>query len=443
MMMFHKKVQLKDYQIENVEFVEKNKFVLIADEMGLGKTISALAVVQRNSLYPCLVICPKQLRNNWYREIKRMDHYSTADIVKGNDHEIKTKNGMFEKNYTIVNFDSHKLIKKMPHAKSIIIDEIHYLKNYKAKRTEIISNYVNQNKSSHVMGLSGTPILNKGTEIISVVNSIHKDLIDFWDFINNYCYEGEWGGYFVKPSKVVAINEMLKEKGIMIRHTKDVLDLPEKLRKYVTLEKPNGYDKKLRDLYLQYDEINIAALMKIRQWLEIKKSDDIVRYTQDVIEETDDKVIVFTNFQDSTEIIAKKMQCEFIHGDVTDEDRKNILSRFENDKFKKCLVMTIKTGNVGLNMTHAKHVIFAGFSYSPSDMMQAEDRIHRIGQEQDVIIHYLYSDKTVDEDAVELLTEKVKFLNGIIDGEKFDKPDNSIHKSIIKKLNEMFKEFEK
>ena len=127
--MTHKEVQLKDHQKENVKFIEDHRYVLVADQMGLGKTFSALASVKKNDLYPCLVICPKSLKTNWYREIKRMDHYKSVDIVKNSKHKIERNGTRFEKDYTIVNYDLHKAIKDYPQARSIILDEIHYMKN--------------------------------------------------------------------------------------------------------------------------------------------------------------------------------------------------------------------------------------------------------------------------------------------------------------------------
>ena len=78
--MFHKEIQLESYQLEDIEFIEKNHFVLIADEMGLGKTFAALGSFKKNNLYPCLIIVPKSLRNNWYREIKRIDNKNFSYI---------------------------------------------------------------------------------------------------------------------------------------------------------------------------------------------------------------------------------------------------------------------------------------------------------------------------------------------------------------------------
>ncbi len=76
-------IKLHPWQEENVGFIEKHKFTLIADEMGLGKTFSALAAVKKNNLYPCLILCPKSLKVNWEREIKRIDHYKSIEILDG------------------------------------------------------------------------------------------------------------------------------------------------------------------------------------------------------------------------------------------------------------------------------------------------------------------------------------------------------------------------
>ena len=440
------KVQLKPHQLENVRFAEKNRYVLIADEMGLGKTFSALEVVRKNELYPCIVICPKSLKNNWYREIKRMDYYKKVDLVKSSKHEIESTNGRFVKDYTIVNYDLHKTIEKYPNARSIILDEIHYMKNYKAKRTIGIQNYIHNNIATHVIGLSGTPILNKGTEIISVVNTLHPNLINFWGFINKYTYEGNWGGYFVIPEKVHEINKQLSDDGIMIRHTKDLLDLPPKIRNYKIFEKPVGYRKEIERLHSIYGDITIAVLQKIRQWVAKKKADNVVTYVNDIIEQRDDnKVIVFCNYIEPTNIIAQNLNVTAHTSEITDPDkRQDVIDKFTSNPNEKVLCMSIRTGNVGLNLTQANHIVFCDFSYSPADMLQAEDRAHRIGQEKTVNIHYLSAEDTVDEQAIILLNKKSKILNGIIDGKKYMhnmRDEKNIETTIIAELKKMFTEF--
>lgn len=444
--MTHKEVQLKDHQKENVKFIEDHRYVLVADQMGLGKTFSALASVKKNDLYPCLVICPKSLKTNWYREIKRMDHYKSVDIVKNSKHKIERNGTRFEKDYTIVNYDLHKAIKDYPQARSIILDEIHYMKNYKAKRTIGIQEYIHNNIATHVIGLSGTPILNKGTEIISVVNTLHPNLIDFWGFINKYTYEGNWGGYFVLPDKVHLIHKQLSDDGIMIRHTKDILDLPPKIRNYKVFAKPKGYFEEITRLRQIYGDITIGALQKIRQWLAIEKTDDLVYYVNDITEQHDDnKVIVFCNYIEPANLIAEKLNVVAHTSRVTDSSkRQDIIDEFTNNPNEKVLVMTVRTGNVGLNLTEANHIVFCDFSYSPADMLQAEDRAHRIGQEKTVNIHYLSAEDTIDQKAISLLNKKSKILNGIIDGKKYvyDKTDEkNIESEIIQELKNMFTEF--
>jgi SNF2 family DNA or RNA helicase len=232
----------------------------------------------------------------------------------------------------------------------------------------------------------------------------------------------------------------------MIRHTKDILDLPPKIRNYKVFTQPKGYRKEIDRLHEIYGKISVGALQKLRQWVAIKKTDDIVTYVNDIIEQKDDnKVIVFCNYIEPTNIIAKKLNVKAHTSEITKpEDRQDIIDKFTNNENEKVLCMSIRTGNVGLNLTQANHIVFCDFSYSPSDMLQAEDRAHRIGQEKTVNIHYLSAENTIDEQAIDLLTKKTKILNGVIDGKpyQYDHTDEeNIESSIISELNKMFTEF--
>ena len=254
------------------------------------------------------------------------------------------------------------------------------------------------------------------------------------------------GGYFVLPDKVHLIHKQLSDDGIMIRHTKDILDLPPKIRNYKVFAKPKGYFEEITRLRQIYGDITIGALQKIRQWLAIEKTDDLVYYVNDITEQHDDnKVIVFCNYIEPANLIAEKLNVVAHTSRVTDSSkRQDIIDEFTNNPNEKVLVMTVRTGNVGLNLTEANHIVFCDFSYSPADMLQAEDRAHRIGQEKTVNIHYLSAEDTIDQKAISLLNKKSKILNGIIDGKKYvyDKTDEkNIESEIIQELKNMFTEF--
>ena len=434
-------INLKPYQEENIDFILKNKYVLVADEMGLGKTFSSLGAIKKGDLYPCLIICPKSVKTNWYREIKRIDHYKTITVIDSNNKEIPSNNGRLESDYTIINYDLKKAISKLPLCKSIILDEIHYMKNHKSQRTKAVNSYIKSSLSTHVIGLSGTPILNKGTEIITVINCIHNGVLDYWRFLNKFCYEGEFGGYFVKPDKVHEIHDLLSQK-IMIRHTKDELNLPFKLRIPVALKRPKGYNEKIRELYGHYTNSQMIAILQVlRKWLALKKSNDVVNYTKNIVENYNQKTIVFCNHIEVADHLAKELKSNVLHSQVSTDMRQQILDNFETNPNSKILVSTIGIGGTGLNLTHAKNIIFADFSYSPSHMKQAEDRIHRIGQDKRTYIHFLYAVDTIDEDLIDKLTIKQEILNGIIDGKKITMTESEVTKSITSKLRKMFIEF--
>lgn len=431
-------IKLKKYQEENVDFILKNKYVLIADEMGLGKTISSLSAVKKAELYPCVIICPKSLKTNWYREIKKIDHFKTVQIIDSNTKEIPNK---LEYDFTIINYDLKKHIVNLPICKSIILDEIHYLKNFASQRTENIHEFVRKSLATHVIGLSGTPILNKGTEIITVVNSIHSGMINYWNFLNKYCFQGDYGGYYVRKDKVKQIYIDLSKR-VMIRHTKDELDLPDKTRLAIALDRPKGYNEKLRELYGHYtDSQMIAILQVLRKWLALKKSDDVVNYTKNLVDEYNEKTIVFCNHIEVADYLAQKLKSNVLHSQVDLPTRQRIIDNFQTNPNSKILVSTIAVGGVGLNLTNATNIVFSDFSYSPSSMKQAEDRIHRIGQTKKTRIHYLYAINTIDEDLVDKLRIKQQMLNGIIDGKEIELSERDVTRSITQKLRSLFIEF--
>ena len=483
-----KKIVLHEWQEENVKFIEDNKFVLISDEMGLGKTFSALAAVKKNKLYPCLILCPKSLKITWYREIRRIDHYASIDLLDGTKQKGVIKepaqiNGRLAKNYTILHYDSKKLIPILPEARSIILDEIHYLKGYKSQRTQVTQKYIREKSmASHVIGLSGTPILNRGDEIFTVTNVLHSNVDSSGNVPENQ-YDGSGGllswdefygsgddkftytkyfndrmiGYGIKPEKQVELNKLLKDRGIMMRHTKSLLEnvLPKISKSPSVLPKPDGYQKELN----QYGGmIKIAQLTLIRKWLAEQKVPDVVDHVKNIVNSSDDdKVIVFGNYIDATnrlgrEIGEKLSTKNFSHPKVaitseTDsKDRQPIIDKFQSDPRVRVLVMTVRTGNVGLNLVEANHVVFNDYSYSPSDMMQAEARIFRLGQTKTTFIHYMSSQDTVDEEVLDVLTNKQNVINGIIDGviypqdsQQYKDQERGVENIILDKLNAMMK----
>ena len=485
-------IELHKWQAENVDFVEKNKFVLIADEMGLGKTFSALAAVKKNNLYPCLVLCPKSLKVNWEREIKRIDHYKKVEILdgvkkKGVIKEPEQVNGRFASDYIILQYpqgdNAYNFVKNLPQARSIILDEIHMLKSYKAKRTLAVREYIRDSSmASHVIGLSGTPMLNRdASEIFTVASVLHSNvdengkavdnqrdgdggLITYDEFYgdgdNKFVYRKYWQdrmiGYGITPEKQVELNHLLKDRGIMIRHTKDLLKdlLPPMQKIPVVLPKPKGYNKELNRLESVYGDIKIAQLTMIRKWLAEEKVGDgtekkggTVLYVNEILEQNDnDKVIVFGNYQDATMMLGKEFGVVAITGKTPSDERQPIIDKFQSDPNVRVLVITVRTGNVGLNLVEANHVVFNDYSYSPSDMMQAEARIYRLGQTKKAYVHYLTSQDTVDEDVIGVLTTKQNIINGIIDGveyevdsQEYKDQERGVENLVLGKLKEMMK----
>ena len=367
-------IVLHEWQEENVKFIEDNKFVLIGDEMGLGKTFSALAAVKKNKLYPCLILCPKSLKINWKREIRRIDHFSSIEILEGTKQKGVIKkpeeiNGRFGKNYTIIQYpqgqNAYDFINNFPEARSIILDEVHYLKNYKAKRVIAVQKYIREkSNASHVIGLSGTPILTKDpSEIFTEANVLHSNidssgnvpqnqydgsggLLSYNEFFDNFTFKTYFNermtGYGITPEKAVELNALLRKRGIMIRHTVDLLKdkLPAISKIPKVFPRPAKYYQELNRLEAQFGHIKIAQLTLIRKWLAEEKVDDTVEYVEGIIDQSvDDKVIVFGNYKAATTRLGDEFGVVAITGDT-----KSIIDKFQSDRVQpgKLLIMISK-----------------------------------------------------------------------------------------------------
>ena len=145
-------------------------------------------------------------------------------------------------------------------------------------------------------------------------------------------------------------------------------------------------------------------------------------------------------------MLGKEFGVVAITGNTKNDERQPIIDKFQSDPNIRVLVITVRTGNVGLNLVEANHVVFNDYSYSPSDMMQAEARIYRLGQTKKAYVHYLTSQGTVDEDVIGVLTTKQNIINGIIDGveyevdsQEYKDQERGVENQVLDKLKGMMK----
>lgn len=467
---------LKPFQKQGLDFFDKTEGnSLLADEMGLGKTVQTLAfLTTRQDSFPVVVIAPLVTLRNWESEIKKfMKIQCTTDLMKGfflTPTTTVIRTGKNEKlpisNFYIINYEllgkrADDIIRLKP--RTLVYDEVQNLRSIKTGKFQAVR-YLSEIPSvNYRIGLSGTPIYNRGSEIWGIVDLLRKGLLgSYEDFKKTYC-TGFGDRFVVTQDSQKVLAKVLRDNIMLRRLKKDVLDdLPPKIRYQQIIQIDEEYYE--REISKIYEKIEIAkkelnsitddeialnktqnidivktkimelnaegrkSLQEERQVAGISKAPYIVEYVKDLLENTGDeeKFVIFVHHHSVHEIIMNGLQ-QFrplqIIGTMNDVQRNDNVQKFQNDPNRKIIVCGLRAGNVGINLTAGTYVIFGELDWSPPVHKQAEDRLHRIGQKKTVIAHYLIGESTSDEIVASVLTDKAMEIDAVM-GDKREEADN-------------------
>lgn len=282
---------LRPFQKAGVQYGIDNRRIMIGDDMGLGKTIQAIAIVEGRGDLPCLVICPASLKYNWRREIEKWSPTRTGHVEILNGKPPADKSGAA---WVIVNYDvlkNHQWLWAIPW-KALIVDESHYIKNYKAKRTGFVLDLAKNVET--VLLLSGTPILNKPVELtaqLSALGRLDKDFGGFWRFVHRYCkaYKGDYGWIMDGADNLDELNDRLRSTCYIRRDKKSVLpELPDKVRTVLPVEIDNRKEyEQARDDLLEFIRERGRIDKKFADDLEKMIADDLDAGRITTVEEAD------------------------------------------------------------------------------------------------------------------------------------------------------------
>ncbi|WOL10504.1 SWI/SNF-related matrix-associated actin-dependent regulator of chromatin [Canna indica] len=450
--------KLLPFQREGVRFVlQHGGRALLADEMGLGKTLQAIAVASCiRDAWPVLVVTPSSLRLQWASMIQQWLNIPSADIlVVLSQHGGSNKAGFkivysnlksniyLDGLFNIVSYDVIPKIKDMLLAsdfKIVIADESHFMKNAQAKRTNACLPVLQ--KAQYAILLSGTPALSRPIELFKQLEALYPGVYKtVHEYGNRYCKGGIFGLY-QGASNHEELHSLMKATVMIRRLKKDVLtQLPVKRRQQVFLDLNEKDLKQIRILFreLEVVKMNIQKCdssekiesLKLMQKNIINKiyNDSaeakipaVLDYLGTVIE-ADCKFLIFAHHQPMIDaihqfLLKKKVGCIRIDGGTSSSLRQGFVTEFQEKDSIKAAVLSIRAGGVGLTLTAASTVIFAELSWTPGDIIQAEDRAHRIGQVSSVNIYYLLSNDTVDDIIWDVVQHKLETLGQMLDGQE-------------------------
>lgn len=413
--------------------------------MGLGKTLQAIAVARiYRSDWPLLIICPSSLRLNWKDELLTW----LGEDIDEEDIHVVMKGADAKKPFRLVNIVSYDLSQKVPEAqiakcKFLICDESHYLKNRDAKRTKFVVPLVRRCKRSLL--LSGTPALSRPAELYSQVSALEPELFPSYGlFTERYCnaHHGRWGWDVSGSANLGELFKILKGSCLIRRKKEDVLtQLPAKQRGISWVETNSKVMKEFRVAKQEYDDTTIAldaaqseeevaalrnaqrsATTKLYKLTGEAKVDSVVAYVRDLLDSTDGKVLIFAHHKAVIQAVDTfvrtklKLDTIVIDGTTAQHLRQGLCKSFQTEPSKRVAVLSITAAGVGLTLTAASQVLFAELYWNPGSLLQAEDRAHRIGQNDCVMVRYLLAKDTHDPSMWDTVRDKLYVVGNALAG---------------------------
>ncbi|XP_064613753.1 SWI/SNF-related matrix-associated actin-dependent regulator of chromatin subfamily A-like protein 1 [Liolophura sinensis] len=450
---------LMPFQRTGVSFgVWKKGRVLIADDMGLGKTIQAicLASYYRHE-WPLLVVVPSSVRFDWAEQLRRwvpsLDPQSIVVITTTKD--VFSSARVVVISYDLMARKAQEL--KQKHFEVIIMDESHLLKNIKTARTKAAMPLLQA--ARRVILLTGTPALSRPSELYTQIVAVCPGLMKFHEFGVRYCDGKElpWGWDFSGCSNMGELQLLLEEKLMIRRLKKEVLSqLPSKLRKMVLLDPSSiKISKEMKRTSTTENFEKLKGMKGRKMLLEYfhdtaqAKVDAVRGYVLDLLE-SGQKFLLFGHHQElldalETALDNKESGCFIrIDGRTPSEQRKSQCDRFQTNDSVRVALLSITAANAGLNLTSASLVVFAELFWNPGILVQAEDRVHRIGQKDSVNVHYLVAPGTADDHIWPLVQNKLSVLSKVgLSKEDFSEADtchqqNSKQEDLRKFFEESF-----
>lgn len=457
------------YQRAGIVF-GRDRDALIGDEMGLGKTIQAVGIINADpSIRSVLVIAPKSLTTNWQREMRRWLVRST--------HISRIAQAPADDVIVVVSYEEAKKYVSVLTAAwdLLVVDEAHWIKSGKAQRTKVVHQIARGCRRRAL--LTGTPIANKPIELFSLLQVVDPDTWDpagrkrdagglmvpmpagsgcgFFKFAKRYCgaEQGRFGWDFSGASNLPELQERLRTTCMVRRLKADVLvDLPAKRRQIVELQ-PDGasmaveaenrawraHEEEIEEARAQvelakadsdsaYDQAveklkskTGAAFTEIsilRHATAVAKVPHVIEHAKLALEDGDAKLVVMAHHHDVIDGIAAGLK-EFgvvkLTGRDDIADRQRSVDRFQKDPSCRVFIGGIMAAGVGITLTAAAHVVFAELDWVPGNVTQAEDRCHRIGQTESVLVQHLVFDGSLDARMAQVLVAKQKIADASLD----------------------------
>ena len=424
---------LRVYQKHGVAHLERlNGNALLADEMGLGKTVQVIAwVALHEGIDHIVIACPLSVKLQWKKEFKKWCPSRKVELLSGKTpYDFKCSTVIL--NYDIIAGWKKKLKKGLHGTNLLVLDECHRIKNPKAKRTKAVMKM--RKKFKHIIGVSGTPITDRPYNLYTIIQLIRPSLFpNFFRYAINFCdaKHTRWGWDFSGAKNTKTLNKILKSTIMIRRLKKDVIkELPAKTRTVIPMDienrreycrAENNFGEWLRNSPEAKNKVTVKSKVEaLMQLCLIGKMDACFSWLDDFLE-TGKKLVVFATHHKTVDLLMKRYKKNAVQydGRCSSKEKDKAKHSFIHNRKINLFCANLQAAGVGIDGLQevCSDTCHIELGWSPGDLDQADDRVHRIGQKADAVnAYYLIADGTIESEKATLLDRKRKVLLSVLDG---------------------------
>lgn len=433
----------------------------LADDMGLGKTIQFIAFLlyikeQEVLEKPTLLVCPTSVLGNWEREVKKFAPTLKAMQYHGDKRpkgkafqEAVKKHDLIITSYSLI----HRDLKSLQGIdwQIIVLDEAQNVKNSEAKQSQA----VRQLESTFRIALTGTPVENRLQELWSIIDFLNPGYLG-----NRQFFQRRFAMPIEKYGDAASLNQLrsLVQPFILRRLKTDrniIQDLPEKQEMTVfcglTTEQATLYQQVVEASLAEIDSsaglqrrgMILALLVKLKQICnhpaQYLKAANLAQHHSAKLQRLEEmleivlaegdaygtakagRALIFTQFAEWGKLLKPHLEKQlgreilFLYGSTTKKQREEMIDRFQHDpQGPPIMILSLKAGGVGLNLTRANHVFHFDRWWNPAVENQATDRVFRIGQTRNVQVHKFVCTGTLEEKIHDMIESKKQLAEQVV-----------------------------
>ena len=424
-------MELFEYQKQGINFLVSKHGGMLLDEQGLGKTIQALKACEKVDPEVLIIVCPAIMRGTWSHHVANLIPTSIQTIINSYEWYVK--------------LDNYKSLLKSIKGKrvAVIVDEAHYIKTPTSKRTKTVQHLLSLDNIVFKVLLTGTPVTRDVDDLYTQLKVFYPDFCrSIFEYRKKYmnCIHSYFGDVYKGFKNKYSRQEIIKYlKSCSLRRTKKSagLNLPSIVRQPVYIDINKTIAKKSLEIldyatkvingvddYTTYKtdlSEEASHIASIRKALGVAKVPQVLQYVEHLLQSGITKLVLFGVHVDVVNLIYESLKEKYkeikthrIIGATTSTQREKIIKEFQELETPQILVANMIACGVGVTLTKSHTVVFAELDFTPSNIMQAEARVHRITQEHIVNSIFMVANDSLDAKILDLIKDKLKVIKDVL-----------------------------